>query len=240
VKPTVIIQARAGSTRLPGKVLKLLANNRTVLEYTVRRCQLARGIAEVAVATSDRPGDDAVADLARSLGVRVCRGSEADVLDRYVNAARTFEADPIVRVTADSPLVDPDVIERCLGVAARTGCDYAWAEGYPLGLASAELVTRAALERAHAETRPDETYFREHAVTYVTGHPERFRVVIEPAAAPAPPYRLTIDESLDFEVLSRICEAFAPRLEMRTKEIVAFCAAHPEVVAINQHVKQRS
>src|SRR5207253_7131137 len=105
-----VIQARMASTRLPGKVL-LRIGGCTMLEWTVRRVQAARTLDEVAVATTREPADESVAQETRRLGVACVRGSEADVLDRYVQAAGLLRADVVVRVTADCPLVDPEVID---------------------------------------------------------------------------------------------------------------------------------
>src|SRR2546427_10289247 len=105
-----VIQARMGSTRLPGKVLMPIAG-RTMLERTVRRVQAATAVDDVTVATTEGAADQLVVEEARRVGVGCVRGSENDVLDRYVRAARTLGADAIVRVTADCPLVDPEVVD---------------------------------------------------------------------------------------------------------------------------------
>ena len=143
----VVIQARTGSTRLPGKVLEDLGGH-PVLEWVVRAAKAATQIDTVIVATSTLAGDDVVADLADSLGVPVVRGSEDDVLSRYVAALDAYPADAIVRLTADCPLLDPTLIDAVAGAWAGSPThDYVStlvARCLPRGL-DVELVTAQAL-----------------------------------------------------------------------------------------------
>ena len=111
MKTVVIIQARMGSTRLPGKVLMNIAG-RSMLTWVVSRTRRATTIDEVVVATTDSQADDAIVAECAVLGVPVFRGSEDDVLDRYHRTAEAFDADTVVRITSDCPLIDPEVIDR--------------------------------------------------------------------------------------------------------------------------------
>jgi spore coat polysaccharide biosynthesis protein SpsF (cytidylyltransferase family) len=241
VGPLAIIQARTGSTRLPGKVLMPLGE-RSVLERVIRRCQQSRQLAGAMVATSDLRGDDAVVRLAHDLGVSVFRGSESDVLDRYVGAATHAGADVVVRITADCPLIDPEVIDRVLARFAAERLDYCWAEGYPNGLGDVEAVRSEALARAAAATTPSETFYREHVTTYIREHPEVFALAVElaPEKERRPFFRLSVDEAADLEVVRRVSEFFHPRLDFRCTDIIAFLDAHPEIAAINRHVRQKT
>jgi spore coat polysaccharide biosynthesis protein SpsF len=242
VRATAIIQARVGSSRLPGKVLSQLACGMSVLEYTIARCRLSRRLVDVGVATTERSDDDEVVRMAERLGVPVHRGSEHDVLDRYVRAAQCFGADPVVRITADSPLVDPANIDEVIDNFEASPADYVGVDGYPLGLGIAECASAAALQRARALTRSDEPRYREHVTTYLICHPEQFtvRILIADEKLRRPELRLTIDEPPDLVVTRRVAEHFAPRIAYSIAEIIAFLDTHPEVVAINAHVRQRS
>lgn len=235
MKPPIIIQARTGSKRLPRKVLAELAG-RTVLEYVIRRCQQSTNSSEVIVATSTLPGDNGVTDLAALLGIPVYRGNENDVLLRYIEAARRFDATVLIRITADCPLIDPVIIDRVVDIYRQTPTDYVLIQGYPNGVGAAELLTLPALERSLAETRPDETYYREHVMTYIVDHPEKFSLHIEDAPTEfwKPEIHLSVDEPDDLAIVRRICEYFAPRLDFHTGEIIEFLADHPDLELLSK------
>ena len=241
MKPFAVIQARTGSTRLPGKVLASLGR-RTVLGYVIGRCRRSRGVGGVAVATSGDSSDDRVADLARSLDVAVVRGSGTDVLSRYLQTADELHLELLVRITADCPLIDRDVIDHVYECYARSPADYVYVEGYPNGLGAAELVRVAALRRAAAETVAGDSHYREHVVTFLTVHPEMF--TLDVATAPAeyhrPELRLSVDEPADLEVVRRVVGHFGERLDFTSAEVIAFLDAHPEVARLNRHVRQKT
>ena len=165
---TAIIQARMSSSRLPGKVLLDIAGQ-PMLVRMVERARRARSIEQVVVATTTDPSDDPIEQLCAERGYDCFRGSLPDVLDRYTQAARQFEAHTIVRLTADCPLLDPAVLD--LTVEALAGNDFAanrlpppWTRSLPIGL-DVEVVTREALERAWHEAQ--ERYQREHVLPYI-------------------------------------------------------------------------
>lgn len=194
-----VVQARMGSTRLPGKVLADLAGV-PALELQLRR--LRRGGLPVVVATSEAPGDDAVAALAASLGVPVVRGPEQDVLARYRLAAEAApEADPIVRLTADCPLSDPELVHRAVAVHRQVGAHHTsnvLARTYPDGF-DVEVVARDALLAADASaTAADE---REHVTPHLLRHPERFTLASICSGVRAGLLRLTLDTPEDLATL---------------------------------------
>jgi glutamate-1-semialdehyde 2,1-aminomutase/spore coat polysaccharide biosynthesis protein SpsF len=166
MKTVAIIQARMGSTRLPDKVLADLAG-KPVLAWVVRAARATLGVDDIWVATSTAAGDDAIAAWCRANGTSFHRGSESDVLDRYAGAAKSSDADVVIRLTADCPLLDPAVIGQTVRLRAMTGADYAsnidpptWPDGL-----DCEVVTAAALRAAAAEaTRPSD---REHVTPFI-------------------------------------------------------------------------
>jgi spore coat polysaccharide biosynthesis protein SpsF (cytidylyltransferase family) len=241
VRAVAIIQARCGSTRLPGKILQPLGDH-TVLYYVIERCRLATTLADVVVATTDAAEDDRVVQYCDSLGVRVFRGSEADVLLRYVGAADWAKADPVVRITSDCPLIEPAVIDDTVRGYAKTGADYVYVQGYPRGTGDAEVCSVSALARSLRETRVDEARYREHVVTYLLDHPEKFRLHIPdaPAELRRSGVRLCVDEPADLEVIRAICAHFSPRLDFRLAQTLAFLAEHSAVAALNRHVRQKN
>jgi glutamate-1-semialdehyde aminotransferase/spore coat polysaccharide biosynthesis protein SpsF (cytidylyltransferase family) len=210
MKTVAIIQARMGSTRLPGKVLTDLAG-KPVLAWVVNAARAALGVDDVWVATSTAAADDAIVAWCDKNKVAGYRGSEADVLDRYVGAAKASGADIVVRLTADCPFLDPSIIAQVVRLRAATGVDYAsnvdpatWPDGL-----DCEVVTVKALTAAHAEaTRPSH---REHVTPFVRNN--RYRFASETLIAPLPGLaeeRWTLDTPEDFAFLS----AIAPRLPL--------------------------
>src|SRR3989338_431054 len=123
MKTTVIIQARCGATRLPGKVL-LKVMDKTILEYVIERVQKAKNVENIIVATTVEKKDLGIVRFVSSMGISVYCGSEKDVLDRYYQAAKSFGIRHIVRVTADCPLIDPRIIDDVIGCYFHSGCDY--------------------------------------------------------------------------------------------------------------------
>lgn len=192
----IILQARFGSSRLPGKALATI-NGKTVLEHCVRRLMFA-GVAPVVLATTSRPEDDGLEAVARSLGIGVFRGDVNDVLGRYVNAAEAFGFDSVIRATGDNPCVDIQAPGRLLAAMRTYEADYVWEDGLPYG-AAVEAVTREALIRAAHEAHHAED--REHVTIYVRRNTQDFRVVLTPAPTPLrrPDVRVTVDTAADLE-----------------------------------------
>jgi spore coat polysaccharide biosynthesis protein SpsF len=234
-----IIQARIGSTRLPGKVLLPLAGE-PVLTRVVRRTSRARTVDAVVVATTNEPADLAIVELARREGWLVERGSEADLLDRYVQAARAHRADVVIRITSDCPLIDPDVIDQTVHAFEAGGVDYASntlePRTFPRGL-DVEVVTMAALERAWREDA--DLAWREHATPYLYRHPELFRLLRVPAPVDESRHRWTIDTPEDYDLVSRIYEALG-RDDFAWREALATVEAHPEWADINRETVQKT
>ena len=200
----VVVQARAGSSRLPGKVLMPLAG-RTVLAHVIERCLAIEGADVVCCAVPEGNADDAVAREAARCGARVFRGSESDVLDRYWRAARAFGLDVVMRITSDCPLIDPSVSAAVLRLRAETGADYAcnnMPPTWPHGL-DCEAITAAWLERSAREAqRP---YEREHVTPYVRCHPQARRVNLSMPGIGASDHRWTLDNECDYRFLETLC-----------------------------------
>ena len=232
-----IIQARMGSSRLPGKILLPLAR-KPVLQRMVERVACS-AFAEVVVALPDRAIDDPAARLAADAGATVVRGDEDDVLSRYALAARTTRADAIMRITADCPLIDPDVLDGMISVFAGGEFDLvsnARVRTFPRGL-DAELFTRDALEAMVGEaTTPT---CREHVTPFLYANPDRFRIFDYRWATDLSNWRLTLDTREDLDVLTRIYEAAANPDALRLAGVAAIMDAHPEYHHINALVEQK-
>jgi Spore coat polysaccharide biosynthesis protein F, CMP-KDO synthetase homolog len=237
VRINVVIQARTGSTRLPGKVLEDLGGH-PVLEWVVRAAKAATQIDTVIVATSTLAGDDVVADLADSLGVPVVRGSEDDVLSRYVAALDAYPADAIVRLTADCPLLDPSLIDAVAGAwAAAPTHDYVStlvSRCLPRGL-DVELVTAQALR---AVDRIAVGHDRVHVTSLLYADPTAYRLLGVCVTPPANDLRVTLDTPEDL-VLLRALVAELPDAPPEWRDVVAILRARPDLVAINAAVEQK-
>ena len=229
-----------GSTRLPGKVLADIGGA-TMLGRVVARARRAATLDEIVVATSTLPEDEMVAREAARLGAPVFRGDEQDVLDRYYRAAREFGADVIVRITADCPLTEPEVIDRVGEEFARGGGDYASNSilpTYPRGL-DVEVMTAAALSRAWREaTRP---YERSHVTPYIYKHPEVFRLL--PVSCPEGDYsdhRWTVDTPEDLAFVREVYGCLGGSDNLSWREVLDLLARRPELAEMNRHVRQKA
>lgn len=224
-----IIQARMGSTRLPGKVLEPIGD-RPMLGRVVDRVRRARRVDQVVVATSTSPADDAVAAFCASQGIACFRGSENDVLDRYYRAAKQHRAEAVVRVTADCPLTDPEVIDRVVERFQAGGCDYAanvLHRTFPDGL-DLEVFSFAALEQAWREaTRPSD---REHVTLYLLTSGKFVTANVQQDEVPGvAAIRWTVDDPRDLEFLRRIYAAFDHRNDFGWRDVVRALRERPEL-----------
>jgi spore coat polysaccharide biosynthesis protein SpsF len=206
-RPVVaIIQARMGSTRLPGKVLAEVAG-RPLLAHMLERVALARSLDAVWVATSDAPADDAIVRLAETEGVPVFRGSEPDVLGRYAGAANAAGARTVVRLTADCPLLAPEVIDRVVAAFGEGGHDIASNTGaewrtYPDGM-DVEVLARDTLDQLAATV--ENPMLREHVTARLYSGDYSLREVH--LDRPLGDLRITVDTSQDLALVSRVLRA---------------------------------
>jgi spore coat polysaccharide biosynthesis protein SpsF (cytidylyltransferase family) len=237
VNIVAIIQARCGSSRLPNKVLMDIAGE-PMFNRVVQRARQALTLTEVVLATSTDRRDEPLAALAAQLGVRFWRGSENDVLNRFAEAAHAFNADVVVRLTADCPLLDGAVIDRVVQVFQRTkGVDYASNTlecTFPDGL-DVEVIGREALIRAHLEARlPSE---REHVTPYIYKHPELFSVRNVTYTPDLSAYRLSVDQEVDLEVVRQIYQHFH-EFNFTFLDVIRFLTENPEVRRLNQNLER--
>lgn len=231
------------STRLPGKVLLDIAG-KPMLQRVVERARRAATIHEVRVATTIEPSDDPVAAFCQQNGIPVSRGSLNDVLDRYYQAARAAGADVIVRLTADCPLLDPQVVDGVVTAFLEPdGCDFAanrlpppWHRTYPIGL-DTEVVSMQALERAWREA--DQPHQREHVMPYFYEQDGRFRVKVIDAPQDYGWMRWTVDTPQDLELVRTIYARFAPRDDFGWMEVVRLFEGEPALSQVNAQVNAK-
>ena len=245
MKVTAIIQARMGSTRLPGKVMKHLTG-KTVLQHVIDRVASARLLDEVIVATTISPQDDIIVTEAQKAGAKIFRGSEDDVLARYYHAAKTYKAEIIVRVTSDCPLFDPQILDEMLGIFLKENAngfnlDYmsnSLQPTFPRGL-DAEIFTMRVLTKTFHEA--DKDYEREHVTPFIYLNPDQFRIKNFANRQDQSHHRWTLDTKEDFLLLKKIYEYSNAAVDqiLTMKSILEIFANHPDLPAINAHIKQK-
>jgi spore coat polysaccharide biosynthesis protein SpsF len=245
MKTIGIIQARTGSTRLPGKMMYPLAGE-TVLSRVIARSRLADEIDDVIIATTTNDQDDVIAAEASAHGASVSRGSEADVLDRIHDAAAAADADIVVRICGDNPLLSPVCVDAVVSHLRDAGGDYAsfaTPNDLPRGV-TAEAFTMESFSCVHDRAKGSDA--REHVTLWYLEHDETYAVVSVPVSAAFPAaarvrgadIRLTLDEPADYELLADLYEHF----QDATVELASVVEYVEEtgIAETNAHVAQRN
>jgi len=229
------------SSRLPGKVLMDLCGQ-TVLERLVRRIQRCRYVDEIIVATSTLPDSDEIVAKCRQMYVPVFRGSESDVLDRFFKAAVAYGADICVRITADNPLIDPELSDEIIRrfKQANPPVDYASNKippSYPQGL-DTEVFTIDALKRAWQNASMP--YERAHVTIYIYEHPEQFKLLSITSEVGRADWRWTLDTPEDLDFIRTIYARLGPANRFTWRDVIALLESEPTLRNINQHVVQKT
>lgn len=245
MRTVAIIQARMNSSRLPGKVLLDLGGEPMLVRVVERACR-ARTLDDVIIATTTDPSDDPLEALCREKGYPVYRGSMFDVLDRFYGAAKQAQADVIVRITADCPVIDPqvidDVVDAFQAASDRPGTTFAcnrlpppWKRTYPIGL-DTEVCDFAGLERAWKEA--ELPFEREHVMPFFYDTEGRFKVVVVDHDPDYGGYRWTVDTPEDLDLLREIFRRF-PDDRFTWLDVLALVQREPELAKINANVKAK-
>jgi spore coat polysaccharide biosynthesis protein SpsF len=239
LKIVAIIQARMGSTRLPGKVLKDVEGE-TVLAQVVSRLRRARLINELMVATTDGPADDAIVKECRSLAIPVSRGDQDDVLDRYFRAAQLAKAEVVVRITSDCPLIDPEITDKTVAAFLEARPDYAsnsLQRTYPRGL-DTEVMSVAALGRVWQQAR--KPYEREHVTPYIYEHPAEFKLLSVTGDADHSGHRWTVDTPEDLEFVRAIYARLKDNANFLWRDVLDLLDREPGLMELNGSVLQKA
>ncbi len=233
-----IIQARMGSSRLPGKVL-MQAAGKAMFEHLAERVRQAKTLDIVALATTNRDIDDPLVDIAMSIGMPVYRGSESDVLDRFYGAATMLGATVVVRLLNDCPLLDPAVVDEIVGyfLEHRDELDFIsnqYPHTYPDGM-DVSVFSMEALKKLHTLSQVPE--HREHIVTGFWGLGDEFRwqnyynrinIFKE--------HRWTLDYPEDFELISAVIEElYSPDRMFTMQDVLDFLKSRPDLMELNRH-----
>lgn len=239
MKVVAIIQARMGSTRLPGKVLQDIGGD-TMLARVVRRTQRASLLDDILVATTTKAADDAIVAECNRLHVPVYRGSEDDVLDRYYQAARMTQPDAVVRITSDCPLIAPDVIDKVIAAFARNWPDYASnfiKRTYPRGL-DTEIIRFAVLEQAWQAAA--ESYQRAHVTPYIHQQPDKFRLLSVENETDYSHYRWTVDTPDDLTFVQMVYSRLGNDDSFSWLDALDLLRREPSLAELNRHIQQKS
>ncbi len=238
-----IIQARMNSTRLPGKALKEILG-KPVLELLVERLRYSRRLDEIIIATTTSPADNPIEELAERLAVKYTRGSEEDVLSRYYEAAKQFNVDHIMRITADCPLMDPVIIDHMIeaymdinsGVTEYDYLSNTLETTFPDGL-DVEIFGFGVLEKVHMMA--DKKYQREHVCTYIIEHPKEFRIKNFAYDKNFSGFRWTLDNPEDYQLIKAIYEGlYLKKKIFLMNDILDFLEKNPQLVEINKSLKR--
>jgi spore coat polysaccharide biosynthesis protein SpsF len=242
---TAIVQARMGSTRLPGKIM-MSVRDKPLLHYNIRQVLQSKKIEKLIIATTDLPQDDKIVKFVDLYGIEVFRGNEEDVLDRYFHCAKEFKLDVIVRITSDCPLIDPEIIDECVKKFENGNFDYLsnvhkkidgdWIYdpcGFPHGFA-VEVFTFNALENAWKNAKKSSD--REHVTQYILDNSKKFKIGGLENQENFSDLRLTLDYQVDFNLIKIIIEKFPINEIFTLKKIVSFFNNSPEFKKINSNI----
>jgi len=241
-RTVAIIQTRMASTRLPGKVLMPISG-KPMLQWVVERISASVEIDDIVIASTRNPLDDAIADAAKKIGVACFRGSEEDVLLRYLEAARQFNAEFIVRICSDSPLVDPELIDETILTfkRAQPGIEFCCnhiPQQYPLGL-DTQIFSLSALERANQLA--SKAYERSHVTIYMYEHLDQFEVHNVVPNLAFGEHRWTVDTPEDLEFVRQV---YAHLIEEKPNftwhDILSLLDQNPELMTLNAHVTKKA
>lgn len=243
MKIVATIQARMGSTRLPGKVLRTILG-KPMLALQVERILQSRLIDEVIIATSVEPQDDVIEKLAQEIGVSCFRGSENDVLSRIIGALKAFYADINVEFMGDNPLPDPVLVDAIIGFYLKNAEKFDYVTNaikttFPPGVEVFVYPARILYDAASRAIDPD---LREHVGIHIYRHPERYRLcnLEAPPWFHYPDLHLEVDTQEDFEVVSAVFEHFYPdNPGFSLAQVIDFMKAHPDLAQRNRQVERR-
>ena len=230
-----IVQARMGSSRLPGKVLKEILG-KPVIWHLINRLKRSKLIDKMVIATTDKTDDEPILKLAEEMGIDSFAGSEDDVLDRYYQAAKRYNVDTIVRITADCPLIDPVLVDKIVEyyLENRNRLDYVHSGlSYPDGIVETAVFSFTALEKAWREARLASE--REHVTSYIWKNPHLFRIDVVENDENLSHIRLVLDDKDDFRLVSEVFNNLYKEGEIfHLTDVLNFLNKRPELLELNK------
>ena len=241
MKIIATIEARMTSSRLPGKVL-LNAAGKPMLEHLVNRLRAVPSLEEIVLATTINETDDVLEKFAKIKGISCYRGSENDVMTRVIGAAESVDAEVVVEITGDCPIIDPQIVEQTIRIFITNQADYvsnAHIRSYPDGM-DTQVFLLETLKRSASIT--EDALDHEHVTLHIRNHPELFSKInlVAPHEIYWPELGLTLDEPKDYELLKNIIEYFEPINPLFScLDVVNLLKKRPDWVAINKEVTRK-
>jgi spore coat polysaccharide biosynthesis protein SpsF len=241
MKIVATIEARMTSSRLPGKVL-LPASGIPMLQHLVNRLRAVPSLDGIVLATTTNETDDKLEAFAREMCINYFRGSEDDVMNRVIGAAESVNADLVVEITGDCPIIDPQIIEQTIRMYLTNPADYvsnAHIRSYPDGMDTQVFLLKTL---KHSASMTQDQLDHEHVTLHIRNHPEVFRHVhlVAPPELHWPELGLTLDEPADYELLKRIIEHFQnTNPQFSCLDVIRLLREKPEWVAVNQEVQRK-
>ena len=224
-----------GSTRLPGKIIAKIGD-KPQLEILVNRLKKSKHVDDIVVATTKNQDDDIVERLSNEMGIKCYRGSEEDVLERYVESSKIFDADVVIRITGDNPLTDIELVDKLIEAHIENNADYTYCSDTPLGV-SAEIIDSNVLKEISLKAELDSE--REHVTPYIRSHPEQYKIFELKSNLQNQNIRLTVDTKEDLKLIRAIYQELGDLENLSINEIINFLSTNPELSQINSHVKQK-
>ncbi len=242
MRKLIIVQARMTSTRLPGKVMKIVCG-KPLLEHLINRLKRVKCADQIVIATTVNETEDIIVDLCKKLDISYFRGSEEDVLGRYYETAVEYGGDVIIRITSDCPVIDPDVVDYLIDFYMKNLKKYDYVSNtlkrtYPRGM-DVEIFSFSLLKEAHERAKREEE--REHVTTFIRNRSTQYRLHNIKYSSDLSHYRLTVDTPEDMELIIRIFESlYVENPEFTMKDILSKMAANPEWEYVNTHTHQKT
>ena len=239
-KINAIVEARMGSTRLPGKTMLSIVGNPSI-ELLIERLRLAHKIDTIILATTTNSEDDVIESFCKKNQVICFRGSSSDVLGRVYHAAKQYKTDVVVEVTGDCPLLDPWLIDKCIDMFLKSDYDYLSnfiEQSYPPGI-DVQIFSFRVLEEINKLAKSEK--FREHVTLYILKHPEKYKMhnVTAPPEVCYPNWHIELDEQRDYELIKRIYESlYFDNSRFTTMDIINLLKANPDWLKINADVNR--
>lgn len=236
-KITIIVQAHLGSSRLPKKVMRKILG-KPMIWYIIQRVKRTRNIDQVIIATSDKKENQVLNKVAKACKVKIFCGSEKDVLDRYYQCAKNFNADPIIRITSDCPLIDPKIIEKMLDFYLKHDYDYVSntiKPTFPDGL-DVEIFSFDALKNAVQNAKWESE--REHVTPFIKKNSKRFKLYNFENNEDLSNYRWTVDQKEDLVFIRKIYHLLKPKHVFSSKDVLRLILDNPKLLRINQKIKR--
>lgn len=231
-----IIQARMGSSRLPGKVMEKLDQNNTVLSYVIKQLKHSKFLDDIFVATTSLSQDKIIVDFLESEGIKYFCGDEEDVLDRYYQCAKKFSISEIVRIPSDKPLIDPNIVDKCIEIFLSKKYDYVTTflePSFPYGT-EVEIFSFDALEKTWKNAQlPSE---HENVTPYIYNNREKFQIFNVKNPTDLSHLRWVVDRAEDLELVRQLVSRIN-KDPILTQDILQVFESEPNLAQINSHVK---